>query len=115
MPILAEICQVPLPKARLNGRSLVGVIRSPDAPSPHDVLEWRQGDQWAVCQGPWKLLHNPDDRADAHKLAPEDKEWFLANVDAAPGERTNVASLHPDIVRKHRALTTREPEVPAPK
>ena len=115
MPTLAELCQVPLPKARLNGCSLVGVLRSPSATSPHDVLAWRQGDQWAVRQGPWKLLHHPDDRADAQKLAPADKEWFLANVDVDPGERTNVASLHPDIVGKLRALNTQDQEEPAAK
>jgi arylsulfatase A-like enzyme len=115
MPTLAELCRVPLPKVRLNGCSLGGVLRSPDAQSPHDVLEWRQGDQWAVRQGPWKLLHNPDDRADAKKLAPADREWFLANVNDDPGERTNVASMHPDIVGKLRSLATRNPEEPAAK
>jgi arylsulfatase A len=115
MPTLAELCQVPLPKADLNGRSLLSVLRSPDAPSPHDLLEWRMGDQWAVRQGPWKLLHTPDDRDDSRKLAPADKEWFLANIDADPGERTNVTSLHPEIVKRLRDLATRDEEKPASK
>ena len=45
-------------------------------------------------QGPWKLLHNPNDQADARKLAPPDREWFLANVDEDEGERTNQAPRH---------------------
>lgn len=109
MPTLAELCDVALPKAELNGRSLMGVIRSTTAPSPHDVLEWRMGDQWAVRQGPWKLLHNPNDHADAAKLAKADKEWFLANVQTDPGERVNLATQHPDVVEKLRALATQAP------
>ncbi|HWI57052.1 MAG TPA: sulfatase-like hydrolase/transferase, partial [Bacillota bacterium] len=104
LPTLAELCSVPLPKAELNGRSLVPVLRSADAPSPHDVLHWRLGDQWAVRQGPWKLLHNPNDQADAHKLAPGDKEWFLVNVEADPGEQTNLAARHPEMLERLRKL-----------
>jgi arylsulfatase A-like enzyme len=104
MPTLAELCGVELPKAELTGRSLVPVLRSADAPSPHDVLQWRLGNQWAVRQGPWKLLHNPNDQADARKLAPPDKEWFLANMDADVGERTNLAPSHAEIVERLRKL-----------
>jgi arylsulfatase A-like enzyme len=104
MPTLAELCGVELPKAELTGRSLVPVLKSPDAPSPHDVLQWRLGKQWAVRQGPWKLLHKPDDRADTQKLAPQDKEWFLANLDEDIGERTNLAPRHPKIVARLRKL-----------
>jgi arylsulfatase A-like enzyme len=104
MPTLAELCGVELPQAQLTGRSLVAVLRSPDAPSPHDALQWRLGNQWAVRQGPWKLLHNPNDGADAQKLAPPDKEWFLANIDEDVGERTNLAPTHAEIVERLRKL-----------
>jgi arylsulfatase A len=105
MPTLAELCGVQLPKAELTGLSLVPVIRSADAPTPHDVLQWRLGNQWAVRQGPWKLLHEPNDQADTNKLAPQDKEWFLANLDQDMGERTNLASAHPDLVERLRKLS----------
>lgn len=106
MPTLAELCGVSPPKRELNGRSLVPVLHSADAPSPHDTLQWRLGQQWAVRQGPWKLLHRPNDEADApaSKLAPADKEWFLANIDDDSGERTNLASLHPEILERLRKL-----------
>jgi arylsulfatase A-like enzyme len=104
LPTLAELCGLPLPEPQLNGRSAVSVLRSADAPAPHDMLQWRLGQQWAVRQGPWKLLHNPNDQADAHQLAPADKEWFLANIDEDPGERTNRAASHPDIVVRLRHL-----------
>jgi arylsulfatase A-like enzyme len=104
LPTLAELCGVALPKSELNGRSLVGVIRSATAPSPHNLLQWRLGQQWAVREGPWKLLHNPNDGADAHKLAAGDKQWFLANIAEDPGEQTNRASENPKIVERLRKL-----------
>jgi arylsulfatase A len=104
LPTLAELCGVALPKSELNGRSLVPVINSAAAPSLHDVLQWRLGNQWAVRQGPWKLLHNPNDQADSHKLAAGDKQWFLANIDADPGERTNLVSGQPEVVERLRKL-----------
>ncbi len=104
MPTLADLCDVALPKAGLNGRSLVSVIQAADAPSPHDVLQWRLGRQWAVRQGPWKLLHNPLDTGSAQKLPERDKEWFLANIIQDPGERTNLADQHPDVVERLRKL-----------
>jgi arylsulfatase A-like enzyme len=104
LPTLAELCDVKLPKSELNGRSLVPVLRSATASSPHDFLQWRLGNQWAVREGPWKLLHNPNDGADKEKLAPADKEWFLANIDEDMGERTNQARQHPEIVERLRKL-----------
>ena len=94
LPTLAELSGVQLPKTELSGASLVSVIRSATVPSPHDVLRWRLGNQWAVRQGPWKLLHYPNDTSDSatNKLAKADKEWFLANIDEDIGDRTNGAA-----------------------
>jgi arylsulfatase A-like enzyme len=104
LPTLAELCEVPLPKSQLSGRSLLPAIRSADAPSPHDVLQWRLGDQWAVRQGPWKLIHDPNDPTTAQKPDVFDKHWFLANIDSDPGEHINVAASHEDIVTRLREL-----------
>jgi arylsulfatase A-like enzyme len=62
------------------------------------------GNQWAVREGPWKLLHNPNDGADPNKLSPADKEWFLANIDQDPGEQTNLATRFPEKVEELRKL-----------
>ena len=43
LPTLAELCGVALPKTELNGRSLVPVLRSAAAPTPHEHLVWRSG------------------------------------------------------------------------
>ncbi len=102
LPTLAELCGTPLPKVALNGRSLVPVLRSADAPSPHQTLQWRLGKQWAVREGPWKLLHDPNDPTTAQPPELTEQHWFLANIDSDPGERTNLAAQHPDIVRRLR-------------
>lgn len=102
MPTLAELCGVPLPKATLNGRSLVPVLDSKDAPSPHDILLWRLGNQWAVRKGPWKLLHDPLDPTSPAKIDLVAQHWFLSNTDQDPGERTNLAARYPEIVQKLR-------------
>jgi arylsulfatase A-like enzyme len=103
LPTLAELCEVPLPKARLSGRSLAPVLRAADAPSPHEVLHWRLGDQWAVRQGAWKLLHKPADDAGG-KLATKDRDWFLANLETDVGERTNLLTAHPGLFARLRKL-----------
>jgi hypothetical protein len=51
----------------------------------------------------WAQPANPNDEAGG-KLDPQDKQWFLANVDADPGERANLARLHPDIFKRLRKL-----------
>ncbi len=108
LPTLAELCNLPLPKTKLDGRSLLPVIRSPTAPSPHDALQWQVGRQWAVRQGDWKLLHDPIDPAKPDKIDLFEQHWYLANIPADPSERTNLAAQYPDIVARLRHLAPTE-------
>jgi arylsulfatase A len=99
LPTISELCNVPLPKAHLDGKSLAGVIRSAGAPTPHGVLHWQLDKSWAVRSGDWKLLHDPVDttlRAPGEKI-PGD---FLVNLRDDPSEKTNLAAAHPDIVSR---------------
>src|SRR4029077_15771056 len=70
LPTLAELCGAALPKNPLDGKSLVPVIRSARAPSPHDVLHWQFGTSWAVRAGNWKLLF---DALDTTRRAPGER------------------------------------------
>lgn len=108
LPTLAELCGVELIEADLDGRSLVEVLRSGAAESPHDVLHWTIGKSWAVRQGPWKLLGNPRDTgATASWKSPEAPEQLsappklmLVNIEEDPAEKTDRSSQEPEVSRK---------------
>jgi len=108
-PTLASICGVKIPSGRkLDGKDLTAVIASSGASSPHEALEWRLEDQWAVAKGPWKLIHRPNDIAkDGPPLDTESKEWFLVNVEDDPAESRSVAKKHPEIIAELKAIHER--------
>ena len=113
LPTIAELCDVPTPKVPLDGKSLVPVIRSADAPTPHDVLHWQIDSSWAVRAGDWKLLH---DVIDTTRRAPGERIGgpFLVNLRDDPSETTNLAARHPDILERltrHRAEWTSSPGI----
>ena len=90
MPTILELCKVPLPDAKLDGKSLVPIIRSPKAKSHHKVMHWQWQNKWAVREGDWKLI------SVGNKL-------FLGNLADEEPEVTNHAEAQPEIVQK---LTT---------
>lgn len=104
LPTVADLCRIEPPQVELSGKSLVGVLRSADTQSPHDALHWKQGKQWAVRQGPWKLIHAPNPPGDGPELRKQDREWFLTNVEENPGETENFAEKHPEIVERLKKL-----------
>jgi arylsulfatase A-like enzyme len=91
LPTVAELCQVNLPKAPINGKSLLPIIRSANAPSPHETLHWQMGkNRWAVRNGNWKLT--------------SENGLFLANIQDDPGEKTNLSQKNPELVNKLKTM-----------
>ena len=86
LPTIAEICGVKPPDRKLDGKNILPVVRSAKAPTPHEVLCWRTGRQWAVREGKWKLVG--------------DKGVFLSNMDVDVTETKNIADKHPDVVAR---------------
>jgi arylsulfatase A-like enzyme len=107
MPSLAELTGVKLLNTNIDGKSIVTVIRSADAPTPHKVLHWQVGagkqPQWAVREGDWKLISNLQS-AYGDTLSPEDKRLFLSNLATDITEKTNLARQHPEIVERLKKL-----------
>ncbi|MHB0958589.1 MAG: sulfatase-like hydrolase/transferase [Pirellulaceae bacterium] len=109
LPTLAELTGVAPPDVNLDGRSLVGVLHDPTATSPHEdhVLHWQVGvgstADWAVREGKWKLLGQTRDTSQLAPL-PQPVTLFLVNLEADPGETTNLAAQHPEIVSRLRTL-----------
>jgi len=105
-PTLAEYCNIPLPARKIDGKSLVPVIRNQQAATRHDVFFWKQGGpkgnpQWAVRRGDWKLLHNP---VQAQKQELDDEGYFLANINQDPAEKQNQSRQHPELVKELKTL-----------
>jgi arylsulfatase A len=107
MPTIAELTGAKLLNPDIDGTSIVQVIRSATAPSPHEVLHWHVGGgagaQWAVRSGDWKLIGNAQDTSGG-KLSPEDKKLFLANLPSDLSEISNQAAAHPEVVQRLRKL-----------
>jgi arylsulfatase A len=103
LPTLAELCDVPLLEKDIDGKSLVPVIRSESAPSPHEVLHWTTGKSWAVRRGDWKLLGEPQDTSNKAELTADDRR-FLVNLAEDIGEMRNRGSEHPQMVQQLEAL-----------
>ncbi len=103
LPTIAEICGAQLPAYHLDGKSILDVIRSDEAASPHDSFYWELGGgknpQWAVREGDWKLLGNAKDNTDRRNMPKVDK-LFLANLAKDPSESKNLASQYPEVVEQ---------------
>lgn len=79
----------------IDGLSLATMI-SEHASSPHVNLFWEYNGQLAVRRGDWKLVLNGMlDFNRAHSNA-----VHLSNLKDDPGERMNLAAVHPDLVRE---------------
>ncbi|MDP8243060.1 MAG: sulfatase-like hydrolase/transferase [Candidatus Hinthialibacter antarcticus] len=99
-PTIQDLCGITPATHKLDGKSLVPVLKSPNEPSQHHVFHWQTGkDSWAVRQGDWKLLGNPQDTSNKAKITDEDK-LFLCNLSQDITEMTNLAEQHPDIVKR---------------
>ena len=97
-PTLAALCNIKLSRQDLDGKSLVNIINNTTAPSPHDQgYCWAFKKMWVARKGKWKLLGNPVDTG-VKAAAIELDALFLVDLEADPGETTNLASKHPDVV-----------------
>ncbi|MBK6815447.1 MAG: sulfatase-like hydrolase/transferase [Saprospiraceae bacterium] len=101
MPTLAQLCNVPLDDNKLDGKSLVHVIKNQTASSPHEEgYCWAFGkDMWAARNGKWKLLGNPVDKSNKGELTKDDA-LFLVDLESDPGEMKNISKLYPEKVEE---------------
>lgn len=102
-PTIAEVCGAKLPNRKIDGRSLLPLLKSDQAKSTHEVFYWQVGKQWAVREGNWKLLFNAqgDGKQGNAKKVPQ---IFLVNLENDPAEEKNLAKENPAIVERLQRL-----------
>jgi arylsulfatase A-like enzyme len=77
------------PGWKLDGVDLMPFLTGKEKSSPHEVLYWRFGDQWAVRKGDWKLCANNIDGV---------KNVKLFNLKDDIGEATDLSAKESDKV-----------------
>ncbi len=98
LPTVAEITGAGLPNRKIDGKSLMPVIRSAEAKSPHKVFHWQRGRQWAVRDGNWKLIVNAE--RTVRGPVGEDERIFLSDFSKETSERHNLAEEHGGVVQR---------------
>lgn len=97
VPTFLELAGIDVDGLELDGLNILPVLEEGE-PSPHEYIFWEQGAQTAVRRGRWKLVLNGRLIEDA---GPQD-EVFLSDLETDLGERENLATRHPHIVRELR-------------
>ena len=87
MPTVLDLCGAARPKAKLDGASLLPIIRD-NAPSHHKVMHWQWQSKWLVREGDWKL------QGRGHKPT------FLASLADEQPERANHLKAKPEIAKR---------------
>lgn len=77
-----------LPNDRsVDGVDLLPYLADSNGKQPHESLFWRNGRNWAVRDGHWKLIYAAE-------------RYWLYNLSEDIGEQTNVAEKHPELVER---------------
>ena len=117
LPTFASLARAPLPPLPIDGRDIWPLITNArGAATPHDALYFYWGTGLhAIRSGKWKLhLPHPYQSVEVPgrdgapgKSVRKEVELSLFDLDADPGETTNLAAQHPDIVERLTALAER--------
>jgi arylsulfatase len=119
LPTIVAACEVAGPRRPIDGQSFLSLLKG-ERLKARDVFPYYYGDKLeAIRQGRWKL-HLPhtyrsyDDMKPAeHDGAPmktQQKEigFALFDLEADPGERTDVKEAHPEVVTQLKELAAKE-------
>ena len=92
-PTILELCNLQAAAHKIDGKSLMPIIKSADATSAHKNFNWKTGNgSIAVREGNWKLLVT-------------DKKTELFNIPNDAGEVRNLASQYPEIVQRLKSIS----------
>jgi arylsulfatase len=114
LPTIAGLTGAPLPTQRIDGRDILPLLTGvPGAKSPHEALwfYYLQNELHAVRSGPWKLVlphayrtlgDNPARAVGGKPVRYQQARTELAlyNLEADPGESSDLATAHPEVVER---------------
>ena len=96
LPTVAAACDVSTSAAKtLDGVDLIPFLKQQKAGEPHEALFWKLAAYSAVRVGNWKLY-----------LEPKNNVARLYDLDKDPGEKTDMAKVHPGIFEDLKARYT---------
>ena len=103
-PTICGITGSKLPDCIIDGKNLLPLLKSKNAPSPHRVLYFQWQEQWAVQEGKWKLIVKGRDTTGKFSSHPQKEEKmespYLANLEGEQPEEQNFAAEYPEIVER---------------
>jgi arylsulfatase A-like enzyme len=85
--------------AKLDGANLLPYLTGKTKDAPHRNLYWRYGEQYAIRQGDWKLVHSME-----RITSPPIIKTGLFNLAKDVGEEHDLASEHPEKVKELQML-----------
>ncbi len=102
MDIFPTLCSLAgmEPPRHLDGTDLSDLLSTADSEISRPYLVWDTGHETAVRQGDWKLRTARTDDHAKHEMVELELGEFLYNLADDPGEKSNLASRHPEIVRQ---------------
>jgi arylsulfatase A-like enzyme len=115
LPTAIDLLGLPTPEHETEGRSFAHFLRGEPGEAPPPALQegelYGQGGGYGLVEYPWRLVVQPMarwlDRETwaADQSAAEELEFVrLFNIEDDPKERNDLAALHPDRVKRMRAL-----------
>ena len=101
LPTFARLIGAALPERKIDGHDVGELFAHPaETPSPYDddgYLYYFEGHLHAVRSGPWKMRVAKDG---PKQTSVPLKRPELYNLDQDPGETTNVAAGHPEVIAR---------------
>ncbi|MDB4566781.1 sulfatase-like hydrolase/transferase [Akkermansiaceae bacterium] len=88
-PTIMELCEIPAATHKIDGKSLLPVIKSESETSAHKIFHWKSGNAVAVREGKWKLVISG-------------KKVELFDLPKDLGEARNLAKENPEVVERLR-------------
>jgi arylsulfatase A-like enzyme len=90
-PTLLDYCQLPPPASKLDGQSLLPLLRAPDTRTGRVVVSTFDGVHFSVRDDRWRYIRYSDGSEELYDLTVDANEW--SNLAAVPDQAGTKARL----------------------